>query len=361
MHRNIYVIVTLTLSIACVRSEVDLKDGPTKPTLTSYNSISTTEKPGSLDFQQINQASYFGHRFQPRQNQYFNYQQQQQQLQPVQYQYQELPRRQIQLPQHQKPIPVAMVIIAQPAIVPASALQPHNMQQLLQYFRGNSLARYQLLHGNYAQTQPQYSFQPVPTKQIPHYTKYPFQQSQEAQPIQQAQPTQQIQTEATQHQESPVQTRALYDNSEQQPILPQPLIGQPPIANSISQPQYQQPTQTDQQEKPFQLSEISQIAQQAAQHFLMSGGVSNAVEGSKGYRTAPAIITGLENFSPEHQEKIKAQLSAHFGAPLQPFKVRGQKGMLPSTRYYPNHRPTYDDNNSSNERETSRSSEETKS
>ncbi|CAH1174175.1 unnamed protein product [Phaedon cochleariae] len=33
-------------------------------------------------------------------------------------------------------------------------------------------------------------------------------------------------------------------------------------------------------------------------------------------RSLPPIITGFENFSPEQQEKIKEQLSAHFGAPL---------------------------------------------
>ncbi|KAG5861591.1 hypothetical protein JTB14_032221 [Gonioctena quinquepunctata] len=35
----------------------------------------------------------------------------------------------------------------------------------------------------------------------------------------------------------------------------------------------------------------------------------------------PPIITGFENFSPEQQEKIKAQLSVQFGAPLQPLPV----------------------------------------
>ncbi|VEN58992.1 unnamed protein product [Callosobruchus maculatus] len=84
-----------------------------------------------------------------------------------------------------------------------------------------------------------------------------------------------------------------------------------------SQPELQQQSQPQsQRQSPAQQSQhLSQIAQAAAQQYgLQLGGQQ---PGAAPVESLPPIITGLENFSPEQQEKIRAQLSEHFG-PLQP-------------------------------------------
>lgn len=91
--------------------------------------------------------------------------------------------------------------------------------------------------------------------------------------------------------------------------------------------QYQQPAQNqlpfaqtnNYHQTPAQLGHIAHLAQLAAQQYVQA-----PVRGS-----TPAIITGFENFTPDQQAKIKAQLSAHFGTPLQPLQQNGK----PEVRY----------------------------
>lgn len=88
-------------------------------------------------------------------------------------------------------------------------------------------------------------------------------------------------------------------------------------------------TYTRQEEKPSELNQIAEIAQMAAQKFYPTY-LSHKTADSpapqeeadvSSIRSFPPIITGFENFSPEQQAKIKEQLSAHFGAPLQPLSL----------------------------------------
>lgn len=83
--------------------------------------------------------------------------------------------------------------------------------------------------------------------------------------------------------------------------------------------------------------DFDKLAQQAAQHFLMNEGLN------PGVKTAPAIITGLELFSPEQQEKIKANLSAHFGSPLKPLNLGGAKNQPQQQQQQQEHGRTYFD------------------
>lgn len=81
------------------------------------------------------------------------------------------------------------------------------------------------------------------------------------------------------------------------------------------------------QQKALELGQISQLAQAAAQKYLSPNPYQANVEqrqlsqGEEPVHSVPPIITGLENFSPEQQAKIKEQLSKHFGAPLQPLHL----------------------------------------
>lgn len=99
----------------------------------------------------------------------------------------------------------------------------------------------------------------------------------------------------------------------------QALVGQQPQPIDFQPQRLQQLEEQPQQDGAS--PDFSQLAQQAAQHFISSGGLNS------GGRTAPAIITGLEHFSPEQQEKIKKQLSAHFGSPLKPLSLEGQEAL----------------------------------
>lgn len=93
-----------------------------------------------------------------------------------------------------------------------------------------------------------------------------------------------------------------------------------------------QKLQQVEENQEVQEPDFEKLAQQAAQHFLMNEGLN------PGVKTAPAIITGLELFSPEQQEKIKANLSAHFGSPLKPLNLGGAKN-----QQQPEHGRTYFD------------------
>lgn len=86
---------------------------------------------------------------------------------------------------------------------------------------------------------------------------------------------------------------------------------------------------TNNQQKTYELDQLAKLAQAAAQKFLNTNNYprqQNAEQRNLGQSTDPVgslppIITGLENFSPEQQAKIKEQLSAHFGAPLLPLQL----------------------------------------
>lgn len=98
---------------------------------------------------------------------------------------------------------------------------------------------------------------------------------------------------------------------------------QPNYAPSPIQTTHMAPaTGTYQEAAPFHYNQISELAQAAADQYGLPVQLGNALEGSGApVRSLPPIITGFENFSPEQQEKIKTQLSDHFGAPLQPLPV----------------------------------------
>ncbi|XP_063931357.1 myb-like protein Q [Zophobas morio] len=239
---------------------------------------------------------------------------QQIQLQPVQIQ----PLHQIPLQQRAHYIPIqilpkqyyapqpqhAMIIIAQPALLPQSLVYGNPMQQLLNYFHNNPQARYQLLHGNYQQqaqqTQAQHTqlqaVQPTATYMHPvlasPVSNYFLSQS--------PQVTTQI---ATQPQlvahTSPMPTPAV-----QYPTQPAQAQFQ---VQQVQQHHHQQQQQQQQQQQPqpqtSQLSSIAHLAQLAAQQYV-----------STQMKTAPAIVTGFEHFTPEQQAQIKAQLSTHLGS-----------------------------------------------
>lgn len=89
-----------------------------------------------------------------------------------------------------------------------------------------------------------------------------------------------------------------------------------------------QPQANNNQQKTYELDQIAKIAQVAAQKFLNSnhyptqnGEQRHLGQSGEPVGSLPPIITGLENFSPEQQAKIKEQLSAHFGAPLLPLQL----------------------------------------
>ncbi|CAH1127249.1 unnamed protein product [Ceutorhynchus assimilis] len=264
----------------------------------SYNSIASTSKPDLLSYQQI---THYGQKYLP---QHVAYRQQfqpvrsQQLVQTVPYNHQPEPTSKpyhVAKPQNQ----VAMVIIAQPAYIPASMLQHDNVaQQILQYFHGGSFqSRYQyqpLQHQSYQQAQPSYThymqYQPKQFDFQPKQLDY-HQKQLDFQP---KQPEYQSQFQPKQSDYQ--QKQPDYQPQYQQEALPTP---QALVSQNQDTVDHQQPTE-----------DITRLAQQAAHHFLQNGGL-----GAQS-RTAPAIITGLELFPAEQQEKIKAQLSEHFGSPL---------------------------------------------
>lgn len=200
--------------------------------------------------------------------------------------------------------PTAMIIIAQPAYVqPNVAQYGGTTQQLLNYFHNNPQARYQFVHG---------------TPQAQPVTQY----------IQQSQP--QAQALEASH---PI---ASY------PVLPAPAQYQAKILPvPMSQTTHMSPVHSA--ESYAQHSPIQHLAQLAAQQYYQQSHIQHhqpQPQGQPEYQlesrqneadvdypnSLPPIITGFENFSPEQQEKIKAQLSVHFGAPLQPFSVGQNQG-----------------------------------
>lgn len=144
----------------------------------------------------------------------------------------------------------AMIIIAQPAVVPQQLIYNAAIQQLLSYFHNNPQARYQFLYG----------YQPQP-----HPTAQPYI----------AQPSHQYQVVPG-------------------PQFQQLIAATPPT--TFNQVNHQQ-----QYAHPFPYN-FNQISQQAA-----GAGVAGHV------RSIPPIITGLENFTPEQQAQIKSQLGVHLG------------------------------------------------
>ncbi|XP_050307676.1 uncharacterized protein LOC126744343 isoform X2 [Anthonomus grandis grandis] len=316
--------ITLSMLIGLANTEAGSKDEHPKPTYNMANSIGSTPKPDLLSYQQITQQ--FGNKYQPQQLLFQQYQndprtQQLQQSLPYNHHQHQEPMKK---PFHQQPTPVAMVIIAQPAYIPASVLQNGNVaQQLIQYFQGgNTQARYQYIPVNH---QPYYNQPqaPVPTQQFPHYSPYqpPAEFTKYQPPTASAQPELPPQAKFQLHEALP-SPQALI--SQQHHIVPHHLPQQ-----QESRALNYQSTQQEVEVQPQQLQEIdreqphtpeiTRLAQEAAQHFISTGGLSS------GSRTAPAIITGLELFSPEQQEKIKAQLSEHFGSPLKPLNLQGKK------------------------------------
>lgn len=189
--------------------------------------------------------------------QHFPIQQFQQQYIPVQF----MPK-QVYFPQQP-----TMIIVAHPAVVPQHMLYAGAPQQLLNYFQGNPHARFQLVPG----------YQPQPTAQtfIAHNPNvastignYQF-------------------VAPSQHNHIPIvhQQQALpaYTQHTQIPVAPTPTV------------------------QPMQLGAISHLAQLAAQQYSTSQ-FPNSI------RSIPPIITGLENFTPDQQAAIKAQLNSHLGS-----------------------------------------------
>lgn len=162
----------------------------------------------------------------------------------------------------QKPIyvpqpPQAMVIIAQPAYVPQHLIYGNpgmlsQQQQLLHYFHNNPQAKYQLLYGGAVPAHPQ---------------------------------------QYLAHNPSGASTIATYQ------VLPQPIYN-----NVVANPSHMALNHAvaPLQGNHMNLGPFAHIAQMATQQ----------------YRSIPPIVTGFENFTPEQQVQIKAQLSAHLGAPI---------------------------------------------
>lgn len=194
----------------------------------SINTIPTTQKQEVYPtYQPVQQAQYI----------------------PVQY-----VQKPFYVPQQQ---PAAMIILAQPAIVPQQMLYSGSVQQLLNYFHGNPQAKYQFLSG----------YQPQPTTQ----TLLP---------------------------QSP-STAATIGNYQYVAAPTQNLVASPSV-HSQSSSYNSIPSMS--------LSAISNLAQLQAQqytHYTPSFPTS--------LRSIPPIITGLENFTPEQQAQIKAQLNSHLG------------------------------------------------
>ncbi|KAJ8919328.1 hypothetical protein NQ315_003912 [Exocentrus adspersus] len=342
--------LTRAKSTSSVNQEVKVK-GSSK-----LNSLTTTSKPDTqfspLEQQQYRQQSYpqqpppphYQLRSQPlRQLQGLNQpivlrpiqaagqpqapqghlQQQQPQLQQLTYQAQLQAQPQLQhiiqraffVPQQQNR-PAHMILIAQPAYVPANVVYGSGTQQLLNYFHSNPQARFQLLHGGapQAQAQPQHQIlQPTPAHSIGNYQLVGV--PAHYQPNLVAVP-------------APIPQHVPY-------TAPNPVVAPVPALRPVPVPVVHQ--ESTHQPSPLQLAQIAHIAAQQYsrinpsqlqhQQVLPSHPVNyqseprasqEGVQAAGPVRSIPPIITGFENFSPEQQEKIKAQLSEYFGGPLRP-------------------------------------------
>lgn len=248
------------------------------------NTISSSQKPD-----QYYQQQYQSHQPQLQRVQL----QESQQSYPVQY----IPSP---IYQQQQPQP-AMIIIAQQPPVPHQSTISQAAQQLLSYFNANPQARYQFLQGNYnpqpqqpayvpqQSLSPAYSYQIMPVQQQyqqiqSHQTPFVTspQVSSQAIPIQQHQILQQV----PQHS---VQTSSSQESYGQTPHFQLPIIG--PFGHSTHIPH------------------VAALAQLTTQKYLPQVSFRP---------TSPAIVTGLENFTPEQQAQIKAQLQS--GGPITPLR-----------------------------------------
>ncbi|KAJ8938718.1 hypothetical protein NQ318_005572 [Aromia moschata] len=276
--------------------------------------------------------------------------------------------------------PAAMIIIAQPAYVPAGAAQGGAAQQLLNYFHGNPQARKETGSVNIPAGNGTPKFTqlikfknvkagelslvlavdsdglPIPASILAQTGRMALHQLLHGSYQQQAQPTQPPQGVAQQQAHSignyVVAVPAAYQsNVVAVPVQRAPahhLVQEVPAAATVSA------SVPETESAPLQLAHIAQIA--ASQHSRINPSPQQEVVQPQQYhyqqegrargtgaghiapsptpapiRSLPPIFTGFENFSPEQQEKIKAQLSAHFGAPLRPVaanrlppQVRGQ-------------------------------------
>lgn len=288
-------------AVSCATA-TDLQALETQPagrsvqTSKTANTISIPQKPDQYYQQHVQTQS--------PQLQHLQLQQAHQQAYPVQY----IPTPLYQ--QQQQPQP-AMIIIAQPPQVTPQAMLTHAAQHLLNYFHSNPQARYQFLQGNYqpqpTQGQPAYVAQPVG---VPAYTyqvtsvqpQYHQSQGQSSQSSPPFVPSQQISSTPIQqiHQQQVAQQQAQMNSGSQEgqyapQYVPQsiqiPVIG--PFGHSTHIPH------------------IATLAQLTTQKYLPQPLLRTS--------HTPAIITGLENFTPEQQAQIKAQLQS--GGPITPLKA----------------------------------------
>ncbi|ENN74444.1 glutenin, high molecular weight subunit DX5 [Dendroctonus ponderosae] len=305
-----FVPLSFVLSITYIGlavGEEQLKSDHPKHSYNTANSIGSTAKPDLFFGKYQPEPALFQQRYQARP-------QQLQQAVPYNHQPDGGPFQQLRKPfgMGQQQTPIAMVIIAQPAYIPASMLQQGNVaQQLLQYFQGgNSQLKYQYVPANH---QPFYQSE-QPPQQFGHYQQ-PQAEEPDYSPVAQAQTSQFYPHEALPSPQALVSQQphqlSQSQNNQLSQVHPQAIDFQPQRLQQLDEPPQQDGAGPD----------FSQLAQQAAQHFISSGGLNS------GGRTAPAIITGLEHFSPEQQEKIKKQLSAHFGSPLKPLSLEGQEAV----------------------------------
>ncbi|XP_044254646.1 putative cyclin-dependent serine/threonine-protein kinase DDB_G0272797/DDB_G0274007 [Tribolium madens] len=305
---NTMVIIPLILCIVQA-SAVD-KQEKAKTTSSPSNTIQSNQKYEMfyhpIKYQQpVQQFQQL--QLQPDQQPIHQYQQLQQLNQKTQYVPVQIIQKPFFVPHSQ---PQAMIIIAQPALVPQSLVYSNPTQQLLNYFHSNPQAKYQLLHGNYQQTQTQtgqaQTVQPTATYMHPVLAT-PSNYILTAAPQYQQVATPQYQTLAPQQQlvtqTSPIPTPAVQYSTQQQSTQLSQLAQQ-------SQQQHQHPAQLSQltqqsqqqHQQPTRLSHLAHLAQLAAQQYV-----------STQMKTAPAIVTGFEHFTPEQQAQIKAQLSSHLG------------------------------------------------
>ncbi|KAI4462683.1 hypothetical protein MML48_4g00001102 [Holotrichia oblita] len=283
-----WVILTLITYTAAVDLQA-VESQPTGRSLQTSKTINTltgSQKPDQYYQQQI--------------------QAQQPQLQHVQLQ-QPYPVQYVPAPIYQQPhAQPAMIIIAQPTPIPSQSVISQAAQHLLNYFNANPQARYQFLQGNYQPQLQQQSYVPQPTA-APAYTY----QVMPVQPQYQQLQGHQTQSSASFIPSPQVSSQAIPIHQHQQILqqTPQHSIQASNAQESYSQtPQFQLPTIG-----PFGYSthipHVAALAQLATQKYIPQVPLRP---------TTPAIITGLENFTPEQQAQIKAQLQS--GGPITPLR-----------------------------------------
>lgn len=208
-----------------------------------------------------------------------------------------------------------MIIIAQPALVPQSLLYGSQTQQLLNYFQNNPIAKQQLLYGN------SYAAQAQPQAQIQQSQPTPgYMQTVLASPVggyvlsSQSPYVVNPQYQATQQFSVPQ-----YRQVAQHPQYSQFAQTAEPTAPTNPEPAPQE-AQYAPQQHTTQLTNIAHLAQLAAQQYVDSP-----------LKAAPAIVTGFEQFTPEQQAQIKAQLSTHLGSDFH--AVTAKNGKQYSAKY----------------------------